>query len=174
MPKCSKESVPSLHLRRANNADIAAMLELEHQSLTAAHWSRQQYEGMFATGDSGSPSRLILVAEGIDELRTEVVPDAQHRIRAFLVAHRVDKEWELENIVVAEESRRQGVGTRLLFEFIEQALTGGAAAIFLEVRQSNQPARAFYRRAGFVEIGLRKGYYVSPPEDAILYRLGLS
>jgi ribosomal-protein-alanine N-acetyltransferase len=90
---------------------------------------------------------------------------------AFLVAHRVDNEWELENIVVAEESQRRGVATRLLREFVDSARAKNADAIFLEVRQSNQAARALYRKFGFVETGARKGYYPTPPEDAILYRL---
>jgi ribosomal-protein-alanine acetyltransferase len=147
------------------------MIELEHQSPAAAHWSRQQYEGLFATSDLGSPLRFIWVVEEADETRAETVSGAPHRMLAFLVAHRVDNEWELENIVVAEESRRRGVATRLLREFVDSARAKNANAIFLEVRQSNQSARALYRKLGFVETGSRKGYYVIPSEDAILYRL---
>jgi len=46
--------------------------------------------------------------------------------------------------------------------------------VFLEVRESNQPARAFYLRQGFEESGRRKFYYANPQEDAILYRLALT
>jgi ribosomal-protein-alanine N-acetyltransferase len=90
-----------------------------------------------------------------------------------MVAHRVDAEWELENVVVAETARRRGVGTLLLEELIAHARSSEGSGIFLEVRQSNQNARALYRRVGFEETGLRKSYYSDPPEDAILCRLSL-
>jgi ribosomal-protein-alanine acetyltransferase len=160
-----------LRIRPANNGDIPAMIEFEHDSPAAAHWSLQQYEAMFADRDSERSQRFILVVEEANEARMERTPGAPHRMLAFLVAHRIDNEWDLENIVVAAESRRRGVGTRLLRDFIDQARAKNGNAIFLEVRQSNQAARALYRKFGFVETGTRRGYYPAPPEDAILYRL---
>jgi ribosomal-protein-alanine acetyltransferase len=100
-------------------------------------------------------------------------PEAPEII-AFLIAHRIDAEWELENIVVAETARRRGLGTLLLRELITHARTENVSGIFLEVRESNQTARALYRKLGFKEVGLRKGYYANPPNDAILCRLSLS
>ncbi len=86
------------------------------------------------------------------------------RILGFLVAHRVDAEWELENIVVAEAARRRGVGTRLLEEFSRPCCARNmGSGIFLEVRESNLSARALYRKLGFQETGLRKSYYSQPP-----------
>jgi ribosomal-protein-alanine N-acetyltransferase len=90
-----------------------------------------------------------------------------------MVAVQVDSEWELENIVVAAAVRRRGVGTRLLAELTEHARVRNGSAIFLEVRESNQSARALYRKAGFKETGLRRSYCANPPEDAILCRLSL-
>ncbi len=151
------------------------MVELTHQSPTAAHWSVQQYESFFSDLDPQLSQRVIPVVEDVSETlaETETAP-GRHRILAFLVAHRVDREWELENIVVAEESRRRGVGSQLLSHFIQQARAEDVNSIFLEVRQSNQSARAFYNKIGFVEFGSRKSYYSNPPEDAVLYRLSLS
>jgi ribosomal-protein-alanine N-acetyltransferase len=83
-------------------------------------------------------------------------------------------EWELENIVVANGMRRRGTGTLLLTELITQARAAGGCAIFLEVRASNQDARAFYQRTGFEEAGVRSGYYAAPAENAVLYRLRLT
>jgi [ribosomal protein S18]-alanine N-acetyltransferase len=76
-------------------------------------------------------------------------------------------------MVVTKGSRRLGVGTCLLDEFISHVRATGGSRIFLEVRESNRSARALYRRAGFEETGLRKSYYADPPEDAILCRLSL-
>ena len=94
-------------------------------------------------------------------------------ILALLVAQRVDAEWELENIVVAEAARRQRIGTQLLQEFSAYARTERGSRIFLEVRESNQSARALYRKMGFEETGLRKSYYSNLSEDAILCSLSL-
>jgi ribosomal-protein-alanine acetyltransferase len=141
------------------------MMHLVQQSPLAAHWSRQQYEGLFvAAATQQRSARLAWIAE--DASRTP-------EIVGFMVAHRVDAEWELENIVVAETARRQGVGSRLLGELVAQARAAQGSGIFLEVRQSNQSGRALYRKVGFEETGLRKSYYADPPEDAILCRLRL-
>jgi [ribosomal protein S18]-alanine N-acetyltransferase len=141
------------------------MMDLELQSPAAAHWSRQQYEGLFATAHGGQPSeRLALVAE--DEGQTP-------KVLAFLVARRVEAEWELENIVVAQAARRRGGGSRLLEELVAHARKEKGTGIFLEVRESNQSARALYRKVGFKETSLRKSYYSSPPEDAIICHLRL-
>ena len=92
---------------------------------------------------------------------------------AYLAAHCVAGDWELQYIVVAKESRRRGVGTNLLNEFIAHVRAKGGGAISLEVRESNQSARALYRKLGFEETGLRKSYYSNPAEDAILCLLRL-
>jgi ribosomal-protein-alanine N-acetyltransferase len=141
-------------------------MALEHDSPTSAHWSRSQYEDLFdRTGSDRQFERIAWLAEE-ESQSSEVL--------AFLVAHRVDTEWELENIVVAGVARRSGVGMRLLGEFIAHVRAEQGSRIFLEVRQSNQSARAFYRKAGFEETGLRKDYYSNPPENAIVCGLRLS
>jgi ribosomal-protein-alanine N-acetyltransferase len=158
-----------VRVRRANPADIPAMIDLERQSPAAAHWSPDRYGTLFVVTrfvpTSGQQSeRLAWVAE--DE-------SAAPEICAFLVAHRIDAEWELENIVVAGTACRRGVGTLLLGELIAHAKAERGSGIFLEVRESNLGARALYRKAGFEEGGLRKSYYSNPQEDAILCRLTL-
>ena len=145
------------------------MMALEQQSLGAAHWSRQQYDKLFQSQYIPQPSkRFAWVAEDGD-------PPAiiGFLVSHNLVSHNIDQEWELENIAVAEPARRRGVGTLLLSELIAHARTGGGSEIFLEVRESNQNARALYRRLGFQQQGSRKNYYSNPTEDAALYRLKL-
>jgi ribosomal-protein-alanine N-acetyltransferase len=162
-----------LRIRRANVADVPAMMDLERQS-SAAHWSRQQYEGLFAsTGSQQVSVRFPWVVEDESEAHPDKASNEVPEVLAFLIAHRVDSEWELENIVVARAARRQGVGTRLLSEFVAHARSERGSGIYLEVRESNHSARALYRKAGFEETGLRKSYYADPPEDAILCRLSL-
>jgi [ribosomal protein S18]-alanine N-acetyltransferase len=149
------------------------MIDLGDRSPTAAQWSRQQYGGLFATTGPQPPERFILVVEDASELRPEMKSGTSPQLTAFLVARRVDTEWELENIVVAGKFRQRGVGSRLLSEFIAHARVENGSGIFLEVRESNQSARVLYQRAGFEQTGFRKRYYVNPAEDAILYHLTL-
>lgn len=156
-----------MRVRRGSADDGSRIMDLERESATAAHWLRQQYEDMLATSDPQSAEREVLIAE--DE-----TAGVGSEIFGFLVARRVGVEWELENIVVANSMRRRGTGRLLLTVLITQARAAGGCAIFLEVRESNQDARAFYRKMGFEETGVRSGYYASPTENAVLYRLRLS
>jgi ribosomal-protein-alanine N-acetyltransferase len=141
-------------------------MNLERESATAARWSQGQYENLFLPSHNQRSAYVAWVAE--DESNPEI---AGRLLLAFLVAHRVDTEWELQNIVVSERARRQGLASNLLNELLTVAQSERASHIFLEVRHSNESARALYRKLGFEEAGFRKGYYANPPEDAIIYRL---
>lgn len=77
-------------------------------------------------------------------------------------------EAEIVNITVRPELRQRGLGRTLLQYLLEQATYLGARRAFLDVRESNTPARHLYLTAGFQETGRRKGYYSSNNEDAIL------
>ena len=92
---------------------------------------------------------------------------------AFLIASHLAAEWELENVVVKSTFRRKGAGTALLNELLIRARAAKSESVFLEVRESNQAARALYLKSGFEQKGRRQGYYSNPPEDAILYRRSL-
>ncbi len=91
----------------------------------------------------------------------------------FLIAHQLHREWELENLVVAPDFRRKGLATKLFAALLTRARGTNSESVFLEVRESNQAARALYARLGFKESGRRKLYYTNPHEDAVLYRLAL-
>jgi ribosomal-protein-alanine N-acetyltransferase len=159
------------------------MIKLERDSASAAHWSREQYESLFFVGDQNSEDRevrseafaWVVENEAVDPekeaVNQEKVAGETCDLFAFLVAHRVDAEWELENMAVAVSVRGRGIGTLLLRELIGQARVQGGSKIFLEVRASNQNARGLYEKVGFEEAGLRKSYYSDPREDAILYHL---
>ena len=150
------------------------MMTLDIGSQGAAHWPRQHYERLFPVLESTSSSeRFAWVVENEFGDRLERVPGEKVELLAFLVAHKIDAEWELENIVVTESARRGGIATLLLQELMAQARAQGGSSIFLEVRESNYSARALYKKAGFMETGLRKNYYAVPPEDAIICRLSL-
>jgi [ribosomal protein S18]-alanine N-acetyltransferase len=146
----------TLSIRAATVADLPAMMQLEKRAATAAHWSAEQYEALFR---ASAPGRAALI------MREE------SGLQGFVIARVVGEEWEIENIAVAGPSRRRGLGTRLLGELLDSARAKGAAAVFLEVRESNQAARALYEKWAFRESGRRPRYYKDPAEDAIRYRL---
>jgi [ribosomal protein S18]-alanine N-acetyltransferase len=160
-----------LHIRLATPADIPAILALEQLCPSAAHWSETQYRNLFRNEMIESmSSRVVLLAEETSEKTSATRAETQPALLAFLVAHRIDREWELENIAVAPAARRRGLATMLIEELFRRAREKNSNSIFLEVRESNQLAQSLYEKLGFAKSGLRKGYYQAPPEDAITYR----
>jgi ribosomal-protein-alanine acetyltransferase len=149
------------------------MLELERENPISANWSHEHYKALLGTTAPELSKYFVLVTEDPSQPSSATVPAPASPIVAYLAAHCVDRDWELQYIVVAKKSRRRNLATLLLNQLIEHARSNNAEAIFLEVRESNQGARALYRKAGFTEKGLRKGYYSTPPEDAILCHLRL-
>jgi ribosomal-protein-alanine N-acetyltransferase len=77
-------------------------------------------------------------------------------------------ELQIDNLAVAGQWRRQGVGQRLLESALSRASVLGARVATLEVRSANATALAFYEKEGFTPVGLRKRYYANPPDDALL------
>ncbi|HEY4903218.1 MAG TPA: ribosomal protein S18-alanine N-acetyltransferase [Candidatus Sulfotelmatobacter sp.] len=162
-----------MNIRPAIAADLPAIIALERLCATAAHWSELQYRKSF--GDQGNDNRsrrLILVIEEIPDL-SPALNSASPALFGFLIARDVDHEWELENIAVANAVRRRGLATRLLQELLRRARTVNGESVFLEVRESNQLARALYEKLGFVLSGRRRAYYQGPAEDALIYRRSL-
>jgi [ribosomal protein S18]-alanine N-acetyltransferase len=144
-----------LTLRSATLDDLPAMIAIEQQAPSAAHWTNAQYERRLEDGS-------IWVAEH------------EGRLCGLLCAKVLSGEWEIENIVVAPEFQRRGAASQLMDALIREAQSKAGTRILLEVRESNLPARRLYENHGFAPIGRRKGYYQHPVEDAVLYELQLS
>ena len=64
--------------------------------------------------------------------------------------------------------RRKGIGELLLIAALEAATKHGSRVVTLEVRGSNNAARALYHKYGFREVGVRKRYYADNNEDAVI------
>jgi len=82
-------------------------------------------------------------------------------------------EAELIKIAVRPEARRQGLGSALLNAAIEALQKRRIEQLFLEVRASNQAARNLYESLNFQRVGIRKDYYKTPREDALVYQIKL-
>ncbi len=100
--------------------------------------------------------------------------DGEGRTVGYVGLMYVLDEGYISNVAVAPAHRREGIGGMLLDTLRERAEEKGLAFLTLEVRQTNEPAKSLYKKHGYVEVGLRKGYYTKPTEDAILMTLFLS
>lgn len=123
-------------------------------SETDDSWSIDVITSAFA-----NPHNIILVEEDKDK---EVVGAVFMSVIA--------SECELQNIVVSQKNKRRGIGERLLKEALRISAERRADVVYLEVRNSNEPARALYKKLGFSFCGCRKNYYKNPTEDAILMK----
>ncbi len=139
-------------IRSAIPDDVPALHAIEQEAASAAHWTQEQYGRLV---DSG----VVLVAE------------EGGNISGFVCAKIVAGDWEIENMVVAKQGRRRGIGSGLLRELLHRSRSDGSVAVWLEVRESNQAARRLYEKHGFRRIGQRRGYYRGPAEDAVTYEL---
>ncbi len=131
--------------------DVEAVLAIE-QIVQPYPWTRGNFEDALS-----SAYRCV-----VDEREGDIV--------SYAIVMPVLDEAELLNIGVAADQQRKGLGQTMLQDLLSWAVTHGMQRIFLEVRVSNAPAIALYRKTGFAEIGMRRGYYHNAQgrEDALL------
>ena len=82
----------------------------------------------------------------------------------------VGGEADILTVGVIPAARRQGIAVRLVHALLEEARRLGARTAFLEVRVDNSAAQALYEREGFVQVGVRRGYYDGGRVDAVTMR----
>lgn len=136
-------------------ADVPELARLE-ALVEASPWSEKNFLDSLNAGHLG----FILEKEG--------------RIAAWAVVMTVLDEAELLIIGVRPDMQRQGLGSKLL-SFVLRELRGRTVLMHLEVRAGNLPAIGLYKRFGFLQTGIRRGYYPgekgSGREDALLMSL---
>ncbi|MEP7362559.1 MAG: GNAT family N-acetyltransferase, partial [Acidobacteriota bacterium] len=133
-----------LHIRTLVTADHAEVDAIQQVSPESAAWDLASY-----------PPATTWVAA------------VDGTIAGFLAARSLTAgEFEILNLAVAPTWRRQGIAARLL-EHIARASPG---QWFLEVRESNTPARLLYAKLGFHPVGRRPRYYKDPIEDALILK----
>ena len=137
-------------VRPAVPADIPAVAALERREFAAG-------------ADEGMLSRLLDSDGGVILAAVE-----NGGLIGCVWACFVLDEGEIGNIAVAPEHRRRGAGEALLTALCAEAERRNAAALLLEVRESNLAARRLYEKTGFETVGKRKNYYEKPVENAIL------
>ena len=141
----------AVHLVAMRRRHLRAVLRIEAQV-----YPRPWTLGLFLSELSLRPSRVYLVAK----VGGTVVGFAGLMIT-------VD-EGHVTTIAVDPAWQRRGIGARLLVALARAAIARGCRGLTLEVRMSNEPAQAMYRRFGFAPAGVRKGYYPETGEDALV------
>ena len=94
-------------------------------------------------------------------------------ISGIVVGRQVLDEAEILNLAVRQGARRQGEGRALVRRALQEFTERQVSRVFLEVRESNAGAIAFYGELGFVGVGVRKDYYHDPVEAAKVMELWL-
>lgn len=84
---------------------------------------------------------------------------AFHHPDGFVLARAAGGEAEILTLAVAPAARGKGIGRALMIRAASHSQELGAAALFLEVSKTNRAALALYHGLGFVQVGVRRGYY---------------
>jgi ribosomal-protein-alanine N-acetyltransferase len=140
-------------LRPMTTADLPEVVELEQAVFGDEAWTAQML-----LGELGQVSRYYLVAaEG-------------GRIVGYGGLIGIGDQGDVVTLAVAVSHWGLGIGSTLLEALMAEAARRGCAELFLEVRTDNIRAQQLYRRYGFTEIGIRRGYYQPSGADALVMR----
>ena len=139
-------------IRRMEKRDLLQVEAIE-TALFSDAWSEQGFEDTL-----NSPYVSSLVA--IDE--------AEDTILGYIIMYVSFEEGEISNVAVAKSAQNRGIGSALMQAILEKGLEESVTRFILEVRVSNTPAIALYKKFGFTEIGIRRDFYEKPREDALI------
>lgn len=115
-----------------------------------------------------TPDALRWELEHSPVSRLYVLRSETGEVAAFCACWLLVDELHINSLAVAPAWRQQGLGSRLMRGVLDLARKEGAARATLEVRRSNDAARALYERLGFQVEAIRPDYYTNPREDALI------
>ena len=127
-------------------------VNLDKKSLNGL-WSKSQWERELT-----DPKRICL---GIIELETK-------KLLGLCSAWLVIDELHITFIAVHPIHQRKGLGKFLLLNLIKRSKLLQASQIHLEVKENNEPAKAFYKSMGFKTVGERANFYKDGSNALIL------
>ena len=113
-------------------------------------------------------SEKSIASELENPLSLWLVAEENGQVWGYVGSQTVLDESDMMNVAVDPRFRRQGVARTLIETLIAELSKMGSRCLRLEVRVSNENARALYARMGFQQLGLRKNYYHNPKEDALI------
>lgn len=140
--------MPEVIVREMRREDIDGIMEIEHGSF-AIPWTRDDLIGEL----SNTAARYFVVVE-------------DGKVVAYAGTWLIIDEGHITNVAVHPDRRGLGYGTMVMSAMMQAAVDVGVQYMTLEVRVSNEPALALYKKLGFKKAGLRKKYYEDNGEDA--------
>ena len=138
----------SILARPMETKDLDAVCAIEEESFSMP-WKREDFEKLIE--DEGSEYFVL-------EKENAVIGAAGYTDQVGV--------GYINNVVITPSERGKGYSETLLNEVLKAGREKGIFSFTLEVRVSNMPAIKLYERAGFVSVGVRKGFYERPVEDA--------
>ncbi len=148
----------SVLLRPMSGADLAAVAVLEVALFGEEAWSADMLAGELA-GHPGDRYYLVAEVDGVIAGYAGLLAPGGGQADVLTLA-------------VAEDRWGEGIGSALLEGLLAEAARRGCPQVFLEVRVDNDRAQRLYRRYGFADVGLRRGYYQPSGMDALVMRRG--
>ena len=142
-----------------NENDLSFVLEIENLSYPNP-WHLSSFKGEIENRPISNP--YVIIYRPLE------------KIIGYVIYWHVRNEVQISNIAIAPGYRQMGVGEGVLRKVLLEMRQKGASFVFLEVRPSNLVARHLYEKLGFTMLGLRRGYYRNPSEDAIVMGKSLS
>ena len=137
--------------RQMNVADIEAVCAIEQASF-ATPWTAAAFQQELSN----------------NTLAKYMVLEVDGTVAGYVGMWLIVDEAHITNIALAPAYRGRGLGEQLLRELSRVAAYMGMRAMTLEVRVSNNTAIGLYKKLGFTEAGIRKGYYADNGEDALV------
>ena len=148
--RAQREKEAEIIVRELKVEDSAAVAEMEQQ-LFSDSWSEKS------------------VLETVQQKQSVCfAAEKAGHLLGYLLAYHAADEAEIARIAVQKEARRQGAAGKLMQALEHYCEEHKMEKLLLDVRESNEAARSFYTKNGFVEDGIRQGFYVNPSEDAVL------
>ncbi len=133
--------------------DLDSVLEIEHLSFPHP-WRLSTFIGELGNHPMSIPFVIL--------------HHPNERLIGYIILWFIHEEVQISNFAIHPDFRRMGIGKAVLLDVLDKIAKEGAAEIFLEVRPSNHIARSLYEKLGFQILGVRKNYYQSPVEDALI------
>jgi ribosomal-protein-alanine N-acetyltransferase len=115
-------------------------------------------------------SERSIASELSNQLALWLVAEDNGVVAGYIGSQTVPDESDMMNVAVHPDYRRRGIAEALVNTLCDALKERGSVSLTLEVRASNEPAKALYEKLGFEQIGRRPNYYRNPKEDALILK----
>lgn len=138
-------------IREMTEKDIDGVLDIEREVFITP-WSREAF--------------VLEITE--NQLARYIVAEKDDIIVGYGGLWLILDEGHITNIAISSPYRGQGIGNLMIEKLIDTCEKRGIYNMTLEVRKSNLIAQSLYKKYGFIDCGVRKGYYSDTKEDAVI------